>query len=161
MNAVAMYNAGLSIQQIAKPLAVVPRFIWTTVMFLAVIVLAVVGRHRILTFLENFLPLLGYWNTSFFVIIASEHYIFRKGWQGYKKYDLDAWDTPSKLPMGWAGGFAFAVSIVGAVLGMSQTWYVGVIAAKAGGDVGNELSFLFTLVTYIPARLLEYGIVKR
>jgi purine-cytosine permease-like protein len=47
---------------------------------------------------------------------------------------------------------------------MSTTWYVGVIAAKigdAGGDVGNELAFVFSLVVFIPARYLELKLVGR
>jgi purine-cytosine permease-like protein len=59
MNGVALYSAGLSIQQFARPLAVVPRFVWTSLMFVAVILLALVGRDKLLTFLENFLSLLG------------------------------------------------------------------------------------------------------
>lgn len=164
MNAIAMYSAGLSVQQFARPLSLIPRFIWTTLMFVAIILLALVGRDRLLDFLENFLSLLGYWNTSFFVIVFTEHYLFRKGYYGYQNYDLDAWNTPSLMPIGLAGGLAFAASIGGFVLGMSQTWYLGVLAAKIGdfgGDIGNELSFVFSLVVYIPARWLEYKIVGR
>lgn len=167
MNAVALYSAGLSIQQFARPLAVIPRFVWTSLMFVAVILLALVGRDQLLVFLENFLSLLGYWNTSFFVILATEHYLFRGGWSGrYEGYDLDAWNTPALMPVGWAGGLAFAAGIAGCVLGMSETWYVGVLARKIGdpaygGDIGNELAFAFTLVVYLPARWLEYRRVGR
>jgi purine-cytosine permease-like protein len=166
MNAVALYSAGLSIQQFARPLAVVPRFIWTSLMFVAIILLALIGRDQLLVFLQDFLSLLGYWNTSFFVIIATEHYLFRGGWHGYQGYNLDAWNTPALMPVGFAGGLAFAVGIAGWVLGMSETWYVGVIARMIGdplfgGDIGNELAFAFTLLTYIPARWLEYKIMKR
>lgn len=55
-------------------------------------------------------------------------------------------------------GAAFAMGIVGCVLGMVETWYTGVIAKRIGeygGDIGNQLAFVFTLVTYIPARYLE------
>lgn len=51
-----------------------------------------------------------------------------------------------------------------AVLGMSTTWYVGVIAIKIGdygGDVGNQLAFVFSLFVYVPARYLELKIVGR
>lgn len=167
MNGVALYSAGLSIQQFARPLAVVPRFVWTSLMFVAVILLALVGRDKLLTFLENFLSLLGYWNTSFFVILACEHYLFRGGWSGrYEGYDLEAWNTPALMPVGWAGGLAFAAGIAGCVVGMSETWYVGALARKIGdpaygGDIGNELAFLFTLVVFVPARWLEYRSVGR
>ncbi|EPE05001.1 nucleoside [Ophiostoma piceae UAMH 11346] len=159
MNAVALYSAGLSVQQFARPLSAVPRFIWTVIMFAAVILLALVGRNKLLSFLENFLSLLGYWNTSFFVILFIEHYMFRKGaTQGFDNYDLEAWNTPALMPVGYAGGLAFAAGIAGCVLGMSETWYVGVLAAKigeTGGDIGNQLAFIFTLVVFIPARWAE------
>ncbi|KAI1876714.1 uncharacterized protein JN550_000786 [Neoarthrinium moseri] len=162
MNCIAIYSAGLSIQQFARPLAVVPRFIWTLLCFVAVILLGLAGRDQLLTYLENFLSLLGYFTTSFFVIIFIEHYWFRKG--SYANYNLECWNNPKELPVGYAGGFAFASGIIGAILGMSTTWYVGVIAIKigeSGGDVGNQLAFLFAIITYIPARYLELKFVGR
>ncbi len=160
MNAIALYSAGLSVQQFARPLGVVPRFVWTTIMFVAILLLALVGRDQLLVFLEDFLSLLGYWNTSFFVILFTEHYLFRGG--RYENYDLEAWNTPSRMPIGIGGGVAFAMGIVGFVLGMSETWYVGVLAQLiSGGDIGNELAFVFTLVAYIPARWFEYRMTGR
>lgn len=158
MTAIAMYSAGLSVQQFARPLGVVPRFIWTTLMFIAIILLALVGRDHLLEFLNNFLSLLGYWNTSFFVILFVEHYLYRGGYHGFQGYDLEAWNNPRLLPFGWAGGFAFGAGVAGAVVGMSETFYIGTLAAKIGlvsGDIGNELSLVFTLVAYIPARWAE------
>lgn len=159
MNAIALYSAGLSVQQFARPLSVVPRFVWTCVMFVLIILLALVGRDHLLSFLQNFLSLLGYWNTSFFVVLFVEHYLYRGGWShGFGGYDLEAWNEPSLLPFGWAGGLAFASGIAGCVVGMSETWYVGSLAAMIGdygGDIGNELALLFTLIVYVPARYLE------
>ncbi len=119
------------------------------------------------TDLTTHLYRLGYWNTSFFVIIACEHYLFRGGWSGrYEGYDLEAWNTPALMPLGAAGALAFVAGIAGCVLGMSETWYVGVLARKigdpaSGGDIGNELAFLFTLIVFVPARWLEYRSVGR
>ena len=67
------------------------------------------------------------------------------------------------MPVGYAGGVAFALGIVGCVLGMVQTWYTGVIAkmiGDAGGDIGNQLAFLFTLVSFVPLRYLERKYVR-
>ena len=156
MNCIAFYSAALSVQQFARPLQAVPRFIWTFLVFCAVMALAIAGRNQLLVVLENFLALLGYWNTSFFVILFTEHYLFRKG--NLANYNLEAWNTPSLMPVGYAGGTAFALGIVGCVLGMVQTWYTGVIAKMIGyfgGDIGNQLAFLFTLVSYVPLRYLE------
>lgn len=92
------------------------------------------------------------------MILFVEHYVYRGGLQGFQGYDLKAWNNPSKLPFGWAGGFAFASGIAGCVVGMSETWYVGSLArliGDDGGDIGNELAFLFTLVVFLPARYFE------
>ena len=164
INAIALYSAGLSVQQFARPLGVVPRFVWTTLMFVLIILLAIVGRDRLLIFLEDFLSLLGYWNTSFFVILFVEHHLFRGGHRGYQGYNLEAWNTPSKMPIGLAGGAAFFAGVIGWVIAMDETWFVGPVAARIGaygGDLGNQLSFVFTLVVYIPARYLEYKFIGR
>jgi purine-cytosine permease-like protein len=156
MNCIAIYSAALSIQQVGRPLQAIPRFIWTLVVFVGILLLGIAGRDHLLSVLENFLALLGYWNTSFFVILFTEHYLFRRG--SLLNYDLEAWNTPSRMPVGYAGGLAFALGIVGCVLGMVQTWYTGVISkmiGEFGGDVGNQLALVFTLVAYVPARWME------
>ncbi|KAE9389084.1 hypothetical protein BT96DRAFT_1003565 [Gymnopus androsaceus JB14] len=43
---------------------------------------------------------------------------------------------------------------------MAQVWYIGVIGhmigdPEFGGDIGFELSFAFTAITYPPLRYLE------
>ena len=68
------------------------------------------------------------------------------------------------MPIGYAGLIAFVLGIVGCVLGMVQTWYTGIIAKQIGdygGDIGNQLAFLFTLVSYVPLRYLERRYVGR
>lgn len=113
-NCIAMYSAGLSLQQVARPLSVVPRFLWTLVCFVAIILLGLVGRENLIGYLQNFLSLLGYFTTSFFVIVFVEHYVFRKG--DFANYQLESWNRPSEMPVGYAGGFAFACGIVGSKL---------------------------------------------
>jgi purine-cytosine permease-like protein len=45
-------------------------------------------------------------------------------------YNLFAWDTPKKLPLGVAGVTALLAGyLAGGVPGMAQVWYVGPIAA--------------------------------
>ena len=156
INCIAMYSGAMSIQLFARPLQIVPRAFWTLIMFVGILLLGVAGRNHLLAVLENFLSLLGYWNTVFFVILFTEHYLFRKG--NINNYNLEVWNTPSKMPIGIAGLTAFLLGIVGCILGMVQTWYVGVISKKigdTGGDIGNELAFIFTLVSYIPLRMWE------
>ncbi|KAK5661466.1 hypothetical protein OQA88_11367 [Cercophora sp. LCS_1] len=163
MVSVSLYSAGLSIQQTARPLGLVPRFFWTALMFGAACTLGMAGADKLYDFLLNFLSLLGYWVTGFFVIMFCEHYAFRKGWtRGVELYDLEAWNDPELLPVGYAGGLAFVVGLVGAILGMSEKWYKGVISVQiGGGDIGNQLAFLFTLAVFLPARWLERKIVGR
>lgn len=161
---IAIYSGALSIQQFAEPLSLIPRFIWTFIVFVAILLISVAGRNHLLEVLQNFLSLLGYWNTSFFVILFTEHYWFRDGWNGYHKYNLEAWNTRSLMPVGVAGLTAFAAGIAAAVVGMDETWWVGPIAKKigtGGGDLGNELSLVFTLVTYFPVRYLELHLIGR
>ena len=156
INCIAIYSAALSIQLFARPLQIVPRAFWTLIIFVGIILLGVAGRNHLLAVLQNFLALLGYWNTAFFVILFTEHYLFRKG--NLLNYNLEVWNTQSKMPIGIAGLFSFLLGIVGCILGMVQTWYVGVIAAmigESGGDIGNELAFIFTLISYVPLRYWE------
>ncbi|KAI1802165.1 putative nucleoside transporter [Daldinia bambusicola] len=156
LNCGSMYSAGLSIQQVSYRLAAVPRFVWEIICFAAVIALGLAGSDRLLVFLQNFLSLLGYYATAVFVCLFTEHYLFRGG--SFGNYDLENWNRRSMLPLGYAGGLAFACGIVGAVLGMSTSWYTGVIAERVfelGGDIGNELCLFLTLAAYVPARYAE------
>ncbi|OTB06943.1 hypothetical protein M426DRAFT_54328 [Hypoxylon sp. CI-4A] len=156
LNSASMYSASLSIQLSTRRLAVIPRFIWTLICFVAIIALGLAGSDRLLVFLQNFLSLLGYYATAVFVCLVTEHYLFRGG--SIDNYNLEAWDKPDMLPVGYAGGLALACGIVGAVLGMVTTWYTGVIAGLiggSGGDIGNELCLIFTVILYIPVRFVE------
>jgi len=61
MNCIAIYSGALSIQQFARPLQRVPRFMWTACIFVGILLLGLAGRNHLLAFLQNFLSLLGYW----------------------------------------------------------------------------------------------------
>jgi purine-cytosine permease-like protein len=161
-NCIAIYAASISAQLFAKPFQRVPRVIWTLIVFVGILLLGIAGRDHLLAVLNNFLSLLGYWNTSFFVILFSEHYIFREG--NLAHYDLDAWNVPSKMPIGIAALGAFLCGAAGWIVGMSETYYTGAVArliGDAGGDVANELALVFTTVSFIPLRMLEVKYVGR
>jgi len=115
-NTINGYSAAISCQQFARPLAKVPRFIWTFLCFGAIIALALAGRNNLLAYLQNFLGLLGYWCTSYFVILFPEFYIFCKG--SFANYDLEGWNDPNVLPMGLAAGTSFGLGVIAWVMGM-------------------------------------------
>ncbi|KAG6038661.1 hypothetical protein E4U41_003957 [Claviceps citrina] len=162
VNVISMYSASLSLQQLARPLALIPRFVWTLLSFACILALAVGGRERLNAYLENFLSLLGYWCTSYGIVLFLEHYIFRKG--RFENYDLEGWNDPARLPLGLGAAVALGLGIVSWYLGMNQTWFRGPLASligSEGGDVANELTLVVTILSYVPARYLELKYVGR
>jgi purine-cytosine permease-like protein len=162
MICVSIYAASISAQLFAKPFQLVPRTIWTLIVFVCILLIGIAGRDHLLVVLTNFIALLGYWNTSFFVILAAEHYLFRGG--NLANYDLDAWNIPAKMPIGIAGLTAFLCGAAGWILGMAQTYYVGPLAnliGDGGGDIANELALVFTVISYLPLRKLELKYIGR
>jgi purine-cytosine permease-like protein len=101
--------------------------------------------------------LIAYWLAIYSAIAIADHFIFRRGFGGYRPED---YDKPDKLPLGIAASIAFCCGIAGVVTGMSQTWWIGPIAHHAGdpafgGDVGFELGFAFAFVSYCILRPIE------
>lgn len=112
----SIYSAAISCQQFARPFARVPRFVWTILCFIAILLLGLAGRNQLYEYLQDFLSLLGYWATVFFVIIFTEHMLFRKG--KIENYDLDGWNDPARLPHGIAAFCAFVCGVISFVMGM-------------------------------------------
>ncbi|KAL7784860.1 permease for cytosine/purines, uracil, thiamine, allantoin domain-containing protein [Trichoderma ceciliae] len=155
-NVISIYSAAISFQQVSRPFAQVPRFIWTIFCFVCILALALGGRERLNAFLQNFLSLLGYWCTSYGVILFEEHFIFRKG--DFNNYDLEGWNDPDRLPLGIGATVAFGLGVISWCMGMDETWFVGPLAKTIGdfgGDVANEFTFVVTALAYVPARYLE------
>ncbi|KZT39929.1 hypothetical protein SISSUDRAFT_1044887 [Sistotremastrum suecicum HHB10207 ss-3] len=158
------YSAGLSMQALGRPFAMVPRVFWTVLAFVIYTVAGVAGREHFSTILSNFLAVLSYWTAFFIVVTLEEHVLFRRKSGPLGGYNLDDYDTPSKLPLGVAGVLAGCIGAAGAVVGMAQTYYVGPIAAKLGpfgGDLGFELAAAFTAVSFPPLRYLEIRLTGR
>jgi NCS1 nucleoside transporter family len=156
VNILSLYSSAISCQQIARPFARIPRFIWLIGCFGVVLLLALIGRSALNTYLVDFLSLLGYWCTSYCVILALEHTLIRK--RNFANYDLTSWNDPRGLPYGIAAFTAFGLGVVAWVMGMSETWYVGPLAkliGTYGGDVGNEFTLVVTGIIYLPLRILE------
>jgi purine-cytosine permease-like protein len=149
------YSLGLSAQVLGNWATKVPRFIWTIAGAIVYVVAAVAGREHFSVILDSFLLCMGYWLTPFFVVIFTENLVFRKG-----VYNLEDWANKKGLPLGLAACFSFSCGVAMAVMGMSQSWYVGPIALKCGpapfgADVGFELGFGTTLLLYPGLRYLE------
>ncbi|KAF3167091.1 purine-cytosine permease [Orbilia oligospora] len=151
-----IYSIGLSVQVLSTKLQRVPRFVWTFIATCCYIAIAIPGATHFETVLENFMLLIAYWLGIYEGISLTEHFIFRRGFKGY---EVSHYDQPDKLPVGIAAGIAFCAGIGGAVLGMSQVYWMGPIArlcgGEFGGDVGFELAFGFAAVTYVALRPLE------
>ena len=102
-----------------------------------------------------------------------------------RNYDVTIYQNPQRLPPGVAAVSAFLFGVLGAVMvrvafisymyvnvvliehqGMSQVWFVGPIAIRIGvppfgGDIGFELAFTFSAVTYIAFRSIELRMARR
>ena len=93
----------------------------------------------------------------FFAAVALiEHSIFRRGFAGYCPDDFN---KSGNLPRGLAAFAAFCFGVMGAVLGMAQSWFTGPIGklcgTEYGGDVGFELAVAFSAIVYLSLRPLE------
>ncbi|KZT25948.1 hypothetical protein NEOLEDRAFT_1241485 [Neolentinus lepideus HHB14362 ss-1] len=152
-----IYSLSLTVQIFGPIFQAIPRLFITIIGTAVYIVLSIVGASHFDSWLDTLLVLLGYWQAIYAVLITEEHFLFRRSWAGY---DFDASSKPSAQPVGIAAGLAFGCGIMGAVLGMAQTWYIGVLGGKIGdpafgGDIGFELAFAFSAVAYPPLRYLE------
>ncbi|GBE79480.1 Purine-cytosine permease fcyB [Sparassis crispa] len=153
-----IYSLALTFQNIHPFCQAIPRVFIVILGSVVYIVLAIVGASHFEQALDTLLTILSYWLAIFSTILIEEHLIFRKGrWSNYEPDDYNNW---RKLPLGVASFIALGCGVAGAVLGMAQTWYVGVISRKIGdpqygGDIGFELSFAFTAIVFPPLRYFE------
>lgn len=158
-----IYSVGLTLQVLSRATQRVPRFIWTFLASCVSLAIAIPGYDHFETVLENFMSLIAYWLAIYSGITLVDHFVFRRGFDGYRPED---YDSPDKLPRGIAASVAFAFGVVGVVVGMSQTWWMGPIAKHAGdpefgGDIGFELGFAFSSTTYCILRPIELRMTGR
>lgn len=157
-----IYSVSLSLQVLADWTHRVPRFVWVFIGTCIYVAISIPGYDHFESWLENFMLVIGYWLAIYEGVALSEHFIFRRGFGGYRPED---YTDASRLPPGFAAITAFAFGVMGAVLGMAQVWFTGPIGklcgAAFGGDVGFELGFAFSSVTYITLRTLEKSYFKR
>ncbi|CUM62581.1 uncharacterized protein PRCAT00000133001 [Priceomyces carsonii] len=182
-NIVNTYSAAFSIQLSAIPLARVPRWIWAFVVTIVYLVCALVGRNKFSTILGNFLPMIGYWISMYFIMLLEENTIFRtdrfihlytaelpddepnteryisKLIRRTQHYNFAIWDKYGKLTHGYASTLSFIIGATGAAVGMSQTYWIGPIARAVGGQYGGDIAMWlvmgFSGLCFPPLRYLE------
>lgn len=150
------YSLGLSIQVFGSIFLRVPRYVWTFVGAVIYIIIALVGSTNFSSTLDNFLLIIAYWLGPYAMIVTIEHFAFRRG-----EYNVEDWNTPSKLPLGWAAITALCFGIAGAVVGMDTVYFVGPLAVLIGGDIGFELASILAAIVYLILRPIEKRIHGR
>jgi purine-cytosine permease-like protein len=153
-----VYSAALGVQVMGQYGKAVPRWVWTCLITVVQLALALAGRDNLLVIFGNFLALMGYWVEIVIVIVMEEHVFFR--WN--RGFDWTKWEDKKYLPVGIAALLAFLIGWAGAILGMYQVWYVGPLAEKAGfSDIGLWLGCGFAIIAYPPMRWLELKVIGR
>ncbi|KAI2472521.1 purine-cytosine permease [Annulohypoxylon bovei var. microspora] len=159
-----IYSVSLSLQVLSEKTQRVPRFVWTLVGTAVYIAVAIPGYNEFEDTLESFMLIIGYWLAIYEGVSLTEHFIFRRG--SMARYHPEDYVEPKKLPPGIAAIAAFCIGVMGAVLGMAQVWFTGPIgklcgAPGYGGDVGFEMAFAFTALSYAGLRAAELAYFKR
>jgi purine-cytosine permease-like protein len=108
--------------------------------------------------LINFLQVIGYYAASFAAVVLVEDVLFRKA--SGSLYDPTAWNSWSRLPIGWAGCLAFAMSFAFIIPGMDTVWYTGPLA-KTSGDIGFETGFASAALFYVILRIIDLKFVTK
>ncbi|CAG8088017.1 unnamed protein product [Penicillium olsonii] len=155
------YSFALHAQNLGPWAMRIPRVVMVTFGFVAAIVIGCCAAKYFADALQTLLSVIGYWTVIHITIVMEEHFIFRRGWSGY---DLNAWNSMTELPFGWAAIGAFGFGFLGAALGMKTAWYSGPIAALVGtkgANIGHELTFAFSGVTFPLFRWAEKRIGGR
>ncbi|RAQ98519.1 purine-cytosine permease family protein [Thermogemmatispora tikiterensis] len=148
------YSLGLSIQVVGRSLQRVPRAVWTLIGAVIYVAIALPAAQNFNQTLENFLLLIAYWLGPWSIILILEHFVFRHG-----VYNVDDWNTPEKLPIGWAALVAMVIGLIGVALGAAQVYYVGPLARLVnppyGMDIGFELGIVLAAIAYLLLRPIE------
>ncbi len=148
------YSLGLSMQVLGKAFQRVNRAIWTLIGAIVYIAIAIPAASNFNETLSNFLLLIAYWLGPWSIILILEHFVFRRG-----QYNVNDWNTPSRLPIGWAAIVSLAIGLVGVYLGAAQVYFVGPIAGlfnpPYGMDIGFELGVIFAAISYFILRRIE------
>jgi len=148
------YSLGLSMQVVGKAFQRINRAVWALIGSVIYVLIAVAASSDFNVTLSNFLLLIAYWLGPWSIILILEHFVFRRG-----RYNVEDWNTPRKLPIGWAAIISALIGLVGVLLGAAQVYYVGPIAnlfnPPYGMDIGFELGLIFAGIAYLLLRRIE------
>jgi len=114
------YSLGLSMQVLGKAFMRVKRYVWTLIGAVVYVAIALSVASNFNETLTSFLLLVAYWLGPWAIILIIEHFVFRHG-----RYNVDDWNTPSRLPIGWAAIVSMAIGLIGAFLGFAQVLTIG------------------------------------
>jgi NCS1 nucleoside transporter family len=156
------YSLGLSMQVLGKAFMRVKRYVWTLIGAVVYVAIALSVAANFNETLTSFLLLIAYWLGPWAIILIIEHFVFRHG-----RYNVDDWNTPSRLPIGWAAIVSMAIGLIGAALGFAQVFTIngtatpitgpigGLINKPYGMDVGFELGLVLAAISYLILRRIE------
>ncbi len=154
------YSLGLSVQVFGKTFQRVKRYVWTLIGAVIYVAIALPASANFAHTLTDFLLIIAYWLGPWAIILVLEHFVFRRG-----RYNVDDWNTPSRLPIGWAAIVSMVFGLVGVLLGAAQVYYVGPIAKLVnppfGMDIGFELGLILAGISYLILRRIELNASPR
>ncbi|KAG7666158.1 TPN1 [[Candida] subhashii] len=190
-NILNTYSAAFGVQLAGRWLAKIPRWLWAFVLTAVYLICALVGRNQFATILGNFLPMVGYWISMYFILLLEENTIFRTDRFKYlytaefppeetkedstarfataelrrnQHYNFAIWNDYDKLSRGLAATASFIIGATGAAVGMSQTYWIGPVARRVGGEYGGDIAMWlcmgFSGLVFPPLRyweLKKYG----
>src|SRR5436309_12796602 len=106
-------------QVLGRPFQRINRSVWALIGAVIYVLIAVPAAANFNETLSNFLLLIAYWLGPWSIILILEHFVFRRG-----RYNIDDWNTRSKLPVGWAAIGSSAIVLVAVLLGAAQVYSV-------------------------------------
>ncbi|KAF9893602.1 hypothetical protein FE257_010914 [Aspergillus nanangensis] len=141
------YSAGLNLQMmLGRYGPSIPRPVLTTIEVVVHTVCAIVAHRYLREIIENFLPLMSYWIVIWLAVCMEEVWIFQPR---NRDVDWTVWNSPRKLPMGLAAAASFVFGCLGAVLGMSQSYFTGPIARALSQPTDLVVVAFGTMATYL------------
>lgn len=161
-----IYSLSLSTQVIAPIFYRIPRFLYTVIGTTVYTILAIIAASRFNDILASIMGVSSYWTAIFVVIVFEDHLLFRRC--SFRNYNFNAWNRPQLLPISLAAISSGVIGIVGIILGMSQSWFSGPIAKAIAGDthiegadLGFEVGFMFTAISFPLLRFIELYLIGR